>query len=252
MPSYSNSAAGPWTVAVTPFPMDTVMRWSILVDFDGTISLEDVIDSLLDKYGQPGWEALEDQWRAGAIGSRECMQGQARLLKLDPAELDAHLDQVQIDPDFAAFAAEAHRLGLPLQIVSDGLDYAIHRILANHGLPPLPVVANHLRWADGHWELESPYQAEKCRSGTCKCAIAALSRVYDAPRVLMIGDGASDFCVSERADYVFAKRRLVTHCGNAGIPHSPITTFAQATALLPRLLDGSLVPSALPRIQAVA
>ncbi|WMJ68409.1 MtnX-like HAD-IB family phosphatase [Stenotrophomonas sp. 24(2023)] len=228
------------------------MRWSILVDFDGTISLEDVIDSLLDKYGQPGWEALEDQWRAGQIGSRECMQGQVRLLKLDPAELDAHLDQVKIDPDFAAFAAEAHRLGLPLKIVSDGLDYAIHRILANHGLPPLPVVANHLRWADGHWELESPYQAENCRSGTCKCTIASQSRAYDAPRVLMIGDGASDFCVSERADYVFAKRRLIDHCNNAGIPHSPITTFAQATALLPRLLDGSLVPSALPRILAVA
>ncbi len=52
------------------------MHWSILCDFDGTISLEDVIDSLLEKYGQPGWQELEDQWKAGKIGSRECMQGQ--------------------------------------------------------------------------------------------------------------------------------------------------------------------------------
>ncbi|MCI1122064.1 phosphatase, partial [Stenotrophomonas maltophilia] len=79
------------------------MRWSILCDFDGTISQEDVIDSLLEKYGQPGWQALEEQWKSGAIGSRECMQGHVRLLKLDPATLDAHLDQVQIDPGFAAF-----------------------------------------------------------------------------------------------------------------------------------------------------
>jgi hypothetical protein len=114
---------------------------------------------------------------------------------------------------------------VPLRIVSDGLDYAIHRILANHGLSQLPVVANHLRWCEDHWELESPYQAEGCRSGTCKCTCAAQARADEAPRVLMIGDGSSDFCVSEDADFVFAKRRLITHCTNAGIEHAAIDTF---------------------------
>jgi len=180
------------------------------------------------------------------------MQGQVRLLKLDPATLDAHLDQVRIDPGFAAFVKRAQALGLPLRIVSDGLDYAIHRILANHGLPPLPVVANHLRWSDGHWQLESPYQAEGCRSGTCKCTCAAQARADEAPRVLMIGDGASDFCVSEHADFVFAKRRLIAHCTDAGIPHAVIDTFHDATALLPRLLDGSLLQPSLPRLLATA
>ncbi|NED66187.1 MtnX-like HAD-IB family phosphatase [Streptomyces sp. SID10244] len=238
------------------------MHWSILCDFDGTISLEDVIDSLLEKYGQPGWQELEDQWKAGKIGSRECMQGQVRLLKLDPATLDAHLDQVQIDPGFAAFVSRAEQLGVPLRIVSDGLDHAIHRILANHGLSRLPVVANHLRWCDDHWELESPYQAEGCRSGTCKCTCAAQARANEAPRVLMIGDGSSDFCVSKDADFVFAKRRLITHCTHAGIEHAAIDTFHDAIALLPRLLDGNLLqprridaspqPAVLPLLLATA
>ena len=228
------------------------MHWSILCDFDGTISLEDVIDALLEKYGQPGWQELEDQWKAGTIGSRECMQGQVRLLQLDPATLDAHLDQVRIDPGFVDFVKYTQQLGVPLRIVSDGLDYAIHRILANHGLPPLPVVANHLRWCDDHWELDSPYQAPGCRSGTCKCAIAAQARAEEAPRVLMIGDGTSDFCISEHADYVFAKRRLITHCQNAGIPHSAITTFHDATTLLPQLLEGSLLSPSLPLLLATA
>ncbi len=86
--------------------------------------------------------------------------GAGRCLKLDPATLDAHLDQV-IDPASPRFVSRAEQLGLPLRIVSDGLDYAIHRILANHGLAA-PVVANHLRWCEDHWELESPYQAEGC------------------------------------------------------------------------------------------
>lgn len=228
------------------------MRWSILCDFDGTISREDVIDALLEKYGRPGWQSLEAQWRAGHIGSRECMQGQVRLLALDRATLDAHLDQVQIDPGFAAFVGQVHAAGLPLRIVSDGMDYAIHRILANHGLPALPVVANQLRWCGDHWELTSPHQADGCRSGTCKCSFAAQARASQAPRVLMIGDGASDFCVAGRADFVFAKHRLRTHCSDAGIAHAAIDSFHDASALLPRLLDGTLLPSALPRILAPA
>src|SRR5690348_13466895 len=65
--------------------------WTILCDFDGTISVEDVIDSLLDRFGRPGWEVLEQDWRAGRIGSRECMSGQVDLLHMTRAELDSHL-----------------------------------------------------------------------------------------------------------------------------------------------------------------
>ena len=68
----------------------------------------------------------------------------------------------------------------------------------------------------------------------------------------MIGDGTSDFCVSEHADHVFAKRRLITHCQNAGIPHSAITTFHDATTLLPQLLDGTLLSPSLPHLLATA
>ncbi len=40
---------------------------------------------------------------------------------------------------------------------------------------------------------------------------------------------------------MFAKRRLIAHCTNAGIEHAAIDTFHDAVALLPRLLDGGLL-----------
>ena len=49
--------------------------WMVQSDFDGTISVLDVTDSLLQRFGQPGWQELEDQWERGEIGSRECMKG---------------------------------------------------------------------------------------------------------------------------------------------------------------------------------
>jgi 2,3-diketo-5-methylthio-1-phosphopentane phosphatase len=219
-----------------------VSAWNILCDFDGTISVEDVIDSLLDRFGRPGWETLEQEWRAGVIGSRECMSGQIALLDMSRDELDAHLSSLWIDHGFPAFVARARALGTPIRVVSDGLDMAIHSILGRYGLDDLPLAANRLsQLAPRQWALNSPFQADGCRSGTCKCACVAQARQGGA-KTLLIGDGASDFCAADRVDFVFAKHRLIEHCRAAGIPYVPIASFDDALELLPRLLDGSLVP----------
>lgn len=216
--------------------------WTILCDFDGTISVEDVIDSLLDRFGQPGWEVLERDWRAGRIGSRECMAGQVDLLQMTRAELDEHLAGMWIDHGFPAFVARARASGVPIHIVSDGLDYAINEILRRYGLDDLPLRANRLQRATPprQWRLDSPFQVAGCRSGTCKCACVTAARSHGA-RTLLIGDGASDFCAADRVDFVFAKHRLIEHCRAAGIDYMPITGFDEALELLPRLLDGSLL-----------
>jgi 2,3-diketo-5-methylthio-1-phosphopentane phosphatase len=230
-----------------------VTGWTILCDFDGTISVEDVIDSLLDRFGRPGWETLEQDWRAGRIGSRECMTGQVGLLDMTQEALDKHLSSLWIDHAFPAFVARTRELSTPLRVVSDGLDYAIHKILGRYGLDDLPLAANHLAPATPprQWQLTSPFQADGCRSGTCKCAVAAQA-AKTGTKTLLIGDGASDFCAADRVDFVFAKHRLIEHCRAAGIPYVPITGFEDALELLPRLLDGSLLAEHTPGEPALA
>lgn len=216
--------------------------WTILCDFDGTIAVEDVIDSLLDRYGRPGWEVLERDWRAGRIGSRACMTGQVALLDMGRDELDEHLSHLWIDHAFPGFVAKARELGVPIRVVSDGLDYAIHAILGRYGLDDLPVVANQLAPAKPpqRWQLRSPHHVEGCASGTCKCTCVERARAEGTKRTLLIGDGASDFCAADRVDFVFAKHRLIEHCRAAGIAYMPITGFEDALELLPQLLDGRL------------
>lgn len=217
-----------------PLPRDTsIQPWTVLCDFDGTIALDDVTDSLLLRFGRPGWDALESDWREGRIGSRQCMAGQVALLDCSADELFDHVAAVPIDSHFAAFVEAVEARGWPLVIVSDGLDLTINAILRRHGLARLPVVANHLV-PDGprRWKLEFPNARTNCSvaSGTCKCAQAP-----GAGRVLMIGDGASDFCVAARADLNFARKRLLEHCLDQGLPHHPVADFQQALALLPEL-----------------
>ena len=151
----------------------SVSHWTILCDFDGTIAVDDTTDTLLERFGRPGWEALEADWRAGRINSHDCMAGQVALMDMNRDELDAHLDARAVDPAFGEFVDSAHASGMHLVIVSDGLDYGIRRILARTGFESLPIVANHLRQTgDRQWTLQFPHADKACRigSGTCKCA----------------------------------------------------------------------------------
>ncbi|MGH8116135.1 MAG: MtnX-like HAD-IB family phosphatase [Rhodanobacteraceae bacterium] len=218
------------------------MQWNILCDFDGTIAVEDVTDSLLDRFAAPEWQVLERHWRAGTIGSAECMAGQVALLDASRDEIDGHLDGLRIDPAFPAFAEAVLAAGSTLRVVSDGLDYAIRAILSRCHLDDLPVLANRLvQTGPRTWKLETPFSDSHCRigSGHCKCA-SAVREHNRHHRVLLIGDGASDYCPAGEADYVFAKHRLIEHCRHAGIPHTSIVGFADAIGLLPALLAGKL------------
>jgi 2-hydroxy-3-keto-5-methylthiopentenyl-1-phosphate phosphatase len=213
--------------------------WSVLCDFDGTIAQEDVTDSLLMRFGRPGWDVLEVDWREGRIGSRECMAGQIALLDCSRDELDEHLAGMAIDPDFARFAVAVAAAGASLTVVSDGLDHAIGSMLRRHGLGHLPVVASHLV-SNGprRWKLEFPFSDSACTSasGTCKCAWAEAPRVRPGTQVLMVGDGASDFCVAGRADLTFASKRLLDHCLDHGLAHRAFANFGQAIELWATLL----------------
>ena len=214
--------------------------WMVQSDFDGTISLLDVTDTLLNRFGQPGWQELEEAWERGDIGSRECMKGQVALLDMSESELQSHLDTIEIDPEFVAFVAEARLHGIKVQVVSDGIDYAIRHVLGRHGLGHLEVIANRLvQTSARQWRLESPWASARCAraSGNCKCERLAEQQAAHG-RVLYIGDGSSDFCVSGKADFVLAKHKLIDYCESRGIAHARFTHFGQATALLERTVLG--------------
>ena len=65
--------------------------------------------------------------------------------------------------------------------------------------------------------------------------------------MLLVGDGASDFCAATRADLTFAKSRLLDHCAVLGIPHRPIRDFfGDALVAWRELVDDGLETAVLP------
>jgi 2,3-diketo-5-methylthio-1-phosphopentane phosphatase len=208
----------------------------IICDFDGTITPQDTTDRVLEALADPAWRELEAQWVATEITASECMRGQIALIGGSQKDLDAVLDGAALDPGFADFVAWAERRGLPVAVVSDGVDYFITRILARHGLGRLPVVANRLAGAPGGWRLEQPWTRKGCAagSGVCKCK-AAGPWAGDRPTMIYVGDGRSDFCVSGRTDLLFAKGALADYAAARGQAFVPFETFHDVTRALARL-----------------
>jgi 2-hydroxy-3-keto-5-methylthiopentenyl-1-phosphate phosphatase len=201
---------------------------SVLIDFDGTIALEDTTDLVLERFADPQWRQVEADWVAGRIGSRECLSRQIDLVRATPAELDALADQVEVDPGFADFVAAGREMGLRMVIGSDGFDRIIARVLSRIGVL-LPAVSNKLLMAEtGRWRADFPYFRDQCRSqsGNCKCS------VFGQIPTILIGDGRSDFCPAQQASLVLAKKSLAMYCRKNAIDHIEIGGFADATRAL--------------------
>lgn len=210
-------------------------RVRVFVDFDGTISLEDTTDVVLERFADPSWQKVEAEWLAGHIGSRECLKRQVELIRATPEELDALCEEVPLDPQFPDLVALCCRHDIPVSVVSDGLDRMITRMLVRMGVD-VPVLANKLTYlGDRRWTLEFPYANASCEAGAGNCKCLALTKEPNSLRIL-IGDGRSDFCASETADFVLAKSALAEHCQANGVPFIVFGNFAGATPLLADLM----------------
>lgn len=224
-------------------PPKAPLQLHLLVDFDGTIATIDTVDALLLLHAEPKWLDIEAAWVAGQIGSRDAMTAQVALLRAKPADLEAFVQTIDIDPGFAAFAQFCTTAKIPVTVVSDGLDHVVASVLAKHNFT-FPVRANHLEQiGPDRWRLAFPHAADGCQSGNCKCRAPTTTGEF---RVL-IGDGRSDFCAAATVDLCLAKSKLIQHCEEEGIPYVPFHDFHDVTQILRDLVSGAKTPIALAR-----
>ena len=204
----------------------------LVSDFDGTITKTDTLSKFLEDYADPKWLDIENDWRDGKFGSQECLMKQFALVpNLTPELIDKFLDSMEIDEGFIPFCQKANENNIPVVVLSDGLDYFINKIFEKNGIDFVNVITNHAYFDDrGRFRIEFPNDSKHCTNdaGTCKCKVVKnLKKRYK--KVLYVGDGASDFCVSKEPDIVFAKAGLEEYCKNNGINHIKYSTYKDIT-----------------------
>lgn len=202
------------------------MKRAVLTDFDGTVSRTDVAEDLLDAFAPPTWRDIEEEHRARKIGTRETIIRQFALVHASREEMLKFVDErVEPDPAFPAFVAYCRRRDVPLEIVSEGLDFYLEHLLKKWGIS-VPVRTNHASFQEREIRMSYPYADPTCDlCGTCK-----LRRVFDfrvqGYQVIYVGDGHSDLCPAIEADVLFAKKELAELCREERLDFIPFDTFS--------------------------
>ena len=221
---------------------------TIFLDFDGTITVRDATDAILEAFADRRWLDVEEAWKSGRIGSRECLTLQLALVEADRRDVDALLDGIEVDAGFVTLVEWGVASGAPVHIVSDGFDYCIARILARPSLGfaryahDIRVVSSHLEPDGRRWRASFTSSGGRCAHGCATCKPAAIEQlgVAGSPNVF-VGDGLSDRYAAAAADMVFAKDTLAGYCLEQSIPHTPFTNLATVARRLDEIFASEIL-----------
>ena len=219
------------------------MALKVFVDFDGTITKQDVGNAFFREFGGPVCDAIVEEYKAGKISARECFRREvAAIGTLHKQNAVTFLKHQPIDESFKQLVAFCGRHGVEITIVSDGLDFYIGEILAVNGVDTVPYFANklELKALGGGDEyalaVRFPYSDAECTRCACCKRNIILTHAGDDDIIVFIGEGYSDRCPAQYADIVFAKDELQAFCQRENISYFLYGSFADVVDRLRQLL----------------
>ena len=205
---------------------------AILIDYDGTIALTDVSDTVMAEHVPAIWESEAAAYDAGLMGSRRLMEIEMALVDAPAEALLATAAAQPHDLGFVPFVRRAQAAGVVVEVVSDGFGFFIEPALAALGVGELPVMTARTTFEGRRATIAFPNGHPTCMvCGTCK-RTRVLAHQAAGRAVAFIGDGESDRYAAGYSDIVWAKRSLIRICLEAGWPFRRWSEFSEIDAWL--------------------
>ncbi len=214
-------------------------KLKIFVDFDGTITTEDVGDAIFREFGDlQVVEKIIDDLNNDRITSRQCWDMLCRCVeKVNEGELISFIDSKKIDSTFKSFINFCNNNNIELFILSDGFDFYIQRILSREGLSHLKYFANKLHIDGTKLIPEYPFFDPEYPIAANPKQYHIINNSSDDDYTIYIGDGNSDKEASQYCDYIFAKNSLLKFCERERISYLPFNNFDDVTLRIKELLS---------------
>ena len=195
----------------------------LVVDWDGTITVQDSLVQVIHQFGDPSLLA-ELEPRVGVdLTLHEEIALEFESICAPEAEVVAWvLEHVEVREGLHELAA------LEPLVISAGFHELIQPVLRREGVE-LEVLANNVEAGPNGWRVRFRDEAacatcgEPCKRG----ALAASPYVY-------VGDGYSDRCAALAAERVFARDALARHLDGLGVPYEPFETLREVAQALVR------------------
>jgi len=211
----------------------------VFVDFDGTITLEDVGEAIFKKFGETEKvRRIIEDLLSDKISSRQCWDELCDSVdNINKAELDEFIDLLDVDPTFVPFVKFCSENKIDMVVLSDGFDYYIDRLFNKAGLSGLKYYSNKLFVDDkGILKAEYPYfDVDSPTSANCK-KNHIINHSSDDEYTVYIGDGNSDKEAAQYCDFIFAKDGLARFCSMERISFYPFRDFNEVQNKLTELM----------------
>ncbi len=198
----------------------------VLTDFDDTAAAQNVAEMLLNQFGDPNWKDVRQRFRNGHMSLKEYQEITFRNINADRATMQAYVkDHANLRPFFKELWGFCQSNGIPMAVVSQGLDFYIQALLDREGVGNVPVYAVDTKFEGGeisyHYNHTVPGKEDV---GTSKGFVVESFQQKGA-YVFFAGDGHSDLEAARVANVTFAHRGLANFCDDEKIPYQPFEDF---------------------------
>ncbi len=221
------TTTGESSANVSPFPSrDEGRPPALLTDFDDTAAVQNVAELLLNRYGAENWTDVRQQFREGKLTLKEYQEITFREIRADRAAMQHYVrERAILRPWFSEIYRFCKSRGIPLAVVSQGLDFYISALLERDGFGDVPIYAVDTTFQDGciYYYYNHIYPGKEAQGNSKAFVVEQFQeRGYF---VVYAGDGISDLEASRQADLVFAHRTLARYCDEEGIPYKSFEDY---------------------------
>jgi 2-hydroxy-3-keto-5-methylthiopentenyl-1-phosphate phosphatase len=190
------------------------MKTALQIDFDGTVTREDISFLLLDTYAPKIWRKYLDEYKAGKIAVAEFSKKVFALVKEDEKTLTDFIlksEHTKVRPGFNPLLDYCKQNKIRTILVSNGLEFYIKAILKKLGVNALEIhAAENIFSPQGMKVRYTGPDGKEINDGFKESYTDLLKR--EGYKVIYLGDGSSDIYSARKADYIFAVDGLLEKC----------------------------------------
>ncbi len=204
-------------------------KYIVFSDFDGTITKQDVIMSIMRQFAPPDWKEIKDKIFNGEI---TISKGVSQLFSLIPSSMKDEivkwcLENIKIREGFKEFLKFLKEKNIPFIVLSGGLDFYIYPILKPYTNLITKIYCNQADFSGKYIKVRFKYQCDPLCNDDCGMCKSSIIRQYkkDYQKVIYIGDSITDIDSSKLADIVFARNYLAKKLDELGIKYFEYETF---------------------------
>ncbi|WP_046176486.1 2-hydroxy-3-keto-5-methylthiopentenyl-1-phosphate phosphatase [Domibacillus indicus] len=199
----------------------------LICDFDGTITENDNIIAIMKKFAPPEWVPLKDGVLSQEISIKEGVGSMFALLPSSQKQeiTDFILRDAKIREGFADFVAYTKEAGIPLYIVSGGMDFFVKPILKDL-IPEEHIYCNIADFTGSQIHIDWPHECDDQCTNECGCCKPSIvRRIAPGHEIIVIGDSVTDLEAARLADLVIARDLLLGKSEELGLNYKPFQTF---------------------------